>query len=174
MKSDFLESERQHLAQLLEALQRCSYFLHCSTSKLVWPLSAPDLYSKRKDTALFETLAAMNERFAKLQDTLAAAMRHTALLMSEPTDSFLKVLVFFEKLGVISSVELWQQSRAIRNIAAHDYETNYEFIAEHFNTQQQLCSMLYQSAFRLIETADQALGVKPATQDFSQEFGSLF
>jgi hypothetical protein len=55
---------------------------------------------------LFEAMAAINERFAKLQDTLGAAMRHACILAGEPVDCFLKVLSFFmKKSGVLESVE---------------------------------------------------------------------
>lgn len=169
-----LDEERRHLSHLLEALQRCAYFLDYSERKMAWPLLGDDLSVKRKDTELFETLAAINERFAKLQDTLAVAMRHTALLMSEESDSFLKVLSLFEKLGVLESSEEWQQSRMARNIAAHDYETNYEAIAEHFNTLESLSGMLFRTARNLVARAEADLGIQPATGDFTREFERLF
>lgn len=90
MNDDYLVAEREHMAQLVEAMQRRVFFLHATDSKLDWPLSGSRLAARKKDPELFESLAAINERFAKLQDTLGAAMRHAALLMSEPTESFLK------------------------------------------------------------------------------------
>ena len=125
MNTSSLSAEREHLANLLEAAQRCTHFLYASSSKLVWPLDGPGLKQRQKDEALFAALAAFNERFAKLQDTLGAAMRHSALLMSETTTPFLKVLALFEKLGVIDSIASWQLCRTARNLAAHDYETDY-------------------------------------------------
>lgn len=104
MNENILDAERQYLSSLLEAIQRCVYFLHASDSKIAWPLDADELATRKKDEQLFEHLSAINERFAKLQDTMGAAMRHAAMLMSEPTDSFLKVLAFYEKNGVIDSV----------------------------------------------------------------------
>ncbi|WP_266101368.1 hypothetical protein [Alloalcanivorax marinus] len=35
--TDALAEERRHLAQLLEALQRCAYFLDHSEKKIDWP-----------------------------------------------------------------------------------------------------------------------------------------
>jgi len=172
--ADALAEERRHLAQLLEALQRCAYFLDHSEQKIDWPLEGAALEQRRKDTELFETLAAINERFAKLQDTLAVAMRHTALLMSEAPDSFLKVLAFFEKLGVLESAEHWQQSRMARNMAAHDYETNYDAIAEHFNALASLTGLLFRTARNLIVRVATDLDVHPASADFSAEFDQLF
>lgn len=99
MNKKILDAEQQYLSSLLEAIQRCVYFLHASDSKIIWLLNASELASRKKDEQLFESLSAINERFAKLQDTLGAAMRHGAMLMSEPTDSFLKVLAFYEKMA---------------------------------------------------------------------------
>jgi hypothetical protein len=104
MNENILDAERQYLSSLLEAIQRCVYFLHASDRKITWPLDADELSVRKKDEQLFESLSAINERFAKLQDTMGAAMRHAAMLMSEPADSFLKVLAFYEKNGVIDSV----------------------------------------------------------------------
>ncbi|NMG29016.1 hypothetical protein [Aromatoleum evansii] len=173
MSRDLLEAERKHLSNLLEAIQRCVFFLHESESKHLWPIDGAQLAGRKKDVALFESLAAINERFAKLQDTLAAAMRHSALLMGEPTDSFLRVLALFEKLGVIDSTSDWQRSRAARNLAAHDYETDYDDIAEHFNALHELTAMLYAAARRLTDTCSQTLQIQPVSADFSTEFARI-
>ena len=165
-----LAAEREHLANLLEAVQRCTHFLHASASKVHWPLDGQRLKESRKDEELFETLAAFNERFAKLQDTLGAAMRHCALLMGETTTPFLKVLALFEKLEVIDSIDGWQLCRTARNLAAHDYETDYALIAEHFNELQALEPILVNAAAGLLAQCVQSLGIHPATTDFEAEF----
>ena len=118
MNVNSLTAAREHLANLLEAVQRCAHFLHASSSKVEWPLDGHGLKRRQKDEALFGALSAFNERFAKLQDTLGAAMRHCALLMSETTSPFLKVLALFEKLGVIESIGGWQLCRTARNLAS--------------------------------------------------------
>jgi hypothetical protein len=46
---------------------------------------------------------------------------------------FLKVLAIFKKFKMISSIEDWQTARTARNLAAHDYQTDYAVVAEHFN-----------------------------------------
>lgn len=78
-----LVAQRAHLGDLLEAIQRCVYFLHASDASLPWPLNGKTLSSRKKDANLFEALAAVNERFSKLQDTLGSAMRHSLLLSGE-------------------------------------------------------------------------------------------
>ena len=96
-----LDAEKTHLAGLLEAIQRCVYFLDASSQTLKWPIQGDYLLQNKKDNELFESLAAINERFAKLQDTLGAAMRHSLILSGEQADSFIKVLAIFEKAAVI-------------------------------------------------------------------------
>jgi len=62
-------------------------------------------------TQAVSRLAAINERFAKLQGTLGVAMRHASLLAGERGDALLKVLAFYEKVGVLDSVAAWQLCR---------------------------------------------------------------
>lgn len=170
MNTRSLLDEREHLAHLLEAVQRCAFFMHASASKVPWPLSGSGLQQRQKDEELFESLAAFNERFAKLQDTLGAAMRHSALLMGETTTPFLRVLSLFAKLRVVESIESWQLCRTARNLAAHDYETNYELIAEHFNELQALQPVLVKAASRLVQLCADTLSLAPASADFYAEF----
>lgn len=168
--SALLFSEKQHLANLLEAIQRCVYFLNASHKNVEWPLTGSVLTLRKKDNDLFEALAAINERFAKLQDTLGSAMRHSLLLSGEQADSFIKVLAIFEKNQVIRSVEEWQVARTARNLAAHDYETSYDEVADHFNTLYALTQNLYQISRRFIVYCEKELGICPRTPDFSEEF----
>jgi hypothetical protein len=48
-----LIAQRQHLAGLLEAIQRCVYFLHASDSGIEWPLTGDFLFDRKKDNDLF-------------------------------------------------------------------------------------------------------------------------
>lgn len=165
-----LQAERRHLANLLVAVQRCVYFLDASERKLPFPLEPSLLEFRKTDPELFEPLAAVNERFAKLQDTLGAAMRHALLLAGERTDSFLKVLAFFVKAGVAESTEAWQTCRTARNLAAHDYEIDYAAIAEHFNTLHELVPMLYETSARLLDYCAEELGISPMDEALRQLF----
>ena len=170
MTKDILAAEQQHLASLLEAIQRCVFFLDASDKKIAWPLMPDVLIQKKKDQSLFESLSAINERFAKLQDTLGAAMRHALMLQGEQAETFLKVLTFYEKIGVIDSVGTWQLCRTARNLAAHDYETEYSSIAEHFNTLHELEPMLFFASERFLERCKSNLGIAPASKEFEPEF----
>jgi hypothetical protein len=168
-----LTAERRHLAELLEAIERCVYFLEAADRTLVWPLDGALLDQRKKDTGLFSALSAINERFAKLQDTLGAAMRHALGLSGESADSFLRVLAIYEKAGVIESVESWQLCRTARNLAAHDYDTRYREVAAHFNGLHELRPTLYAAAKRFVAYCERALSVTPASPDFSPEFAQI-
>jgi hypothetical protein len=168
-----LEPQRQYLAGLLEAIQRCVFFLDASDGSIDWPLSGAMLTQRKKDTDLFEALAAVNERFSKLQDTLGAAMRHSLVLSGEQADSFIKVLAIFEKFGVIASIDDWQIARTARNLAAHDYEVDYKAVAEHFNTLHDLKNSLNTTAGRFVVYCESQLAVTPQSADFASEFRAV-
>ena len=169
-KPDLLIAQRAHLSNLLEAIQRCVYFLNASDKNLPWPLTASVLSIHKKDTDFFEALAAVNERFSKLQDTLGSAMRHSLLLSGEHADSFIKVLAIFEKFGVVNTIDSWQTARSARNLAAHDYETDYQLVAEHFNTLHELQADLWGVAARFVRYCERDLNVQASSQDFLSEF----
>ena len=54
MNQSILDSEKLHLAELFEAVQRCVYFLDASSRKLTWPLTKERLQTRKKDVTLFE------------------------------------------------------------------------------------------------------------------------
>lgn len=161
---------KTYLANLLEAVQRCVFFLHGSESRIDWPIDAAELASRNKDIDLFEALSAVNERFAKLQDTLGSAMRHAALLSGEPGDTFLRALSFFEKMNVLTSIDDWQAMRALRNLAAHQYEIDYSDTAEHFNSLKELIPQLYAVAAAFSVYCRDTLDLTASSEDFADDF----
>lgn len=167
---NMLISKRQHLVDLLEAIRRCAWFLNAADRDIVWPLNADMLVERKKDRGLFDTLSTINERFAKLQDTIGSAMRHAAMLASEPVEPFLKSLAFYEKIGVLESIVLWQQCRFARNEAAHTYDTDYDAIAKHFNTLHELHPALLDTAIRFEAWCGETLDITPTTDDFKDAF----
>lgn len=170
MSTSLAESSRAHLEELLVAVQRCVYFLEGARAKVAWPLSGKDLACRSKDLDFFTALSAVNERFAKLQDTLGSAMRHAAVLSGESADTFLRVLAYFEKVSVLSSLDDWQSMRALRNLAAHEYGTDYDMIADHFNSLNTLVPCLYTVSLNFVHYCRDALGSGPANRDFEPEF----
>jgi len=79
-------------------------------------------------------------------------------------------LALFEKQGVVSSIESWQLARTARNLAAHDYETDYDKVAEHFNTLHELAPEQVRIAAKFIIYCADQLKVEPLSQDFAAEF----
>jgi hypothetical protein len=84
MTPDPAEWDRQHLADLLEGMMRCAFFSDRLSSVIPWPLTGNLLESRCNDFDLFDKLAAFNERFSKLQDSAAAAMRHATKQLCDP------------------------------------------------------------------------------------------
>jgi hypothetical protein len=173
MNQAILLAEKQHLANLLEAIQRCVYYLHASSLKVNWPLNGHFLETRKMDSDFFESLAAMNERFAKLQDVLGAAMKHAYILQGESADAFLRVLSAYEKLGVLDDIASWQLCRAARNLSAHDYETEYQETAQHFNSLYELRPFLYRTAQRFVAHCKAVLGITPTHPDFEAAFQNI-
>ncbi|MFP4358528.1 MAG: hypothetical protein ACLFSZ_08855 [Puniceicoccaceae bacterium] len=126
--------------------------------------------AEKKNTELFESLAALNERFSKLQDLLASAMRQSAALAGEETRDSLRVIAFFSKIGVIADEEAWRTCRAFRNLSAHEYSTDPQATASHFNTLHELAPVLAGTSRNLIDFCEKSLGIRPLTGDFTDEF----
>lgn len=171
--SDPAELERQHLANLLEAMRRCAFFSHRLSLAIPQPLTGNLLESRCSDFDLSDKLAAFNERFSKLQDSTAAAMRHATLLSGEKTTTFLEVLVFFEKVGVVKSTRDWQSIRALRNMAAHDYSIDYADIALHFNGLKDALPELLGVAVRLLNYCDTKLFIAPKKAFFESDWQKI-
>ncbi|MEX0670383.1 MAG: hypothetical protein WD060_08010 [Pirellulales bacterium] len=166
-----VEESRRHLADLIEACQRCAWHLEASAARIDWPLTPQALEERQMDLALFEPLAAINGRFAKLQDLLGTTMRHLCELSGERTDTFLRVLAFCEKAGIIEAIEDWQACRSLRNRAAHDYGTDFVITAEHFNALHEQIPMLKRVTIALSGHAKRFLGVEPPDPRFAEALG---
>ena len=56
-----LDAEKNHLSGLLEAIQRCVYFLDASSQTLQWPITGSHLAYNKKDKELFEIVSKYKE-----------------------------------------------------------------------------------------------------------------
>lgn len=92
-----------------------------------------------------ESLAAFKSRFAEMQDHLASAMRLVAAIESENIDRFTYVLNYMVRLGILDSMEGWQEIRDLRNAAAHDYSASGQDKALHFHRLLQYSDYLMQT-----------------------------
>ncbi|MEY2343321.1 hypothetical protein AB4090_14630 [Acidithiobacillus sp. IBUN Pt1247-S3] len=73
--TDLFAAQRQLLQQQIAVLQRLGAALQYTSDRLPWPLETRHLH----DPETAERLAALNDRFTKLQDQLVGAMRHADL-----------------------------------------------------------------------------------------------
>jgi hypothetical protein len=165
--------ERQHLADLLESLMRCAFFSHSVSSRIPWSLTGELLESRCKYVALSDKLAAFNERFSKLEDLAAATMSHTSLLSGEKTTAFLRVLGFFEKVGVVKSGRDWQKIMKLRNMAARNYSIHYANIALHFNALQEILPELLGVTVRLVDYCQTKLSITPNKLVFKTDWQQI-
>jgi hypothetical protein len=168
-----LEEMRLNLSSLLESCHRSAWYLLASSNSLNWPLDEKDLSEREMDLAFYERLAAINERFGKLQDLLSTSMRNLCLLAGENADTFLRVLSFCAKQGIVGSIEDWQLCRSLRNRAAHDYGADHSITAEHFNTLHDWIPNLVSVTFRLTDYADKNLGVRAKDDTFLKALAAL-
>lgn len=168
-----LEESRGHLGDLIEACQRCAWHLNATAARVEWPVTATTLSQRQMDLGLFEPLAAVNERFAKLQDLLGTTMRHLCELCGERTDTFLRVLAFCEKTGIIESADAWHACRSLRNRAAHDYGTDFALTAAHFNALHDEIPSLTATTLAIAAYAKASLGIEPGDRRFADALERL-
>jgi len=169
MSVSVLEESRGHLADLLEAAQRCAWYLRAGSAKVHWPLTGAGLAQRSRDLEFYERLAAINERFGKLQDLLATTMRHLCDLSGENTESFLRVASFCYKAEILCSLEDWQACRSLRNRAAHAYGTDYTETAGHFNAMQTQIGFLTDTVIRVSAYVQENLQIQAADESFLRE-----
>jgi hypothetical protein len=165
-----LTNAHRLLAEQLTAIERCGFFLYAAISEISQPLTADYLSQHSLDAKIFNQLATINERFAKLQDILGASFRHAALLAGKPNHDMLKVLGDLEKIGVIPSTTFWQEIRLLRNSADHDYEIDFSIIAEHFNEVKLKSIDLLLSAMKYIDYCQSSFSVNPLDETIDRLF----
>ena len=122
-----------------------------------------------QDLEFYERLAAINERFGKLQDLLATTMRHLCELSGENTESFLRVASFCHKAGILSSLEDWQTCRSLRNRAAHAYGTDYTETAGHFNAMSEQIGFLTDTVIGVSAYVRENLQIQAADESFLRD-----
>lgn len=173
MNSGIYEIEKAHLANTLTAIQRQVVFFMYALEKIKWPLTEDFLAHDPYNETLFNNLAAVNERFAKLQDTMGMSMRHAGLILGQNENDFLKLLTFYEKENVISSIDDWQNCRLIRNRSAHEYDNDYHKIADHFNLIMHYSRLLISSSVHLIQFCLEKININPDDKVMDELFRKM-
>ena len=132
-------------------------------------MTGSELAQRSRDLEFYERLAAINERFGKLQDLLATTMRHLCELSGENTESFLRVASFCHKVGILSSLEDWQTCRSLRNRAAHAYGTDYTETAGHFNAMREQIGFLTDTVIGVSAYVRENLQIQAADESFLRD-----
>ncbi len=117
------------LTRQVAVLKRLREALLFSAGRLSWPITAADL----DDLQRAERLAALNDRFAKLQDQLAGAARHAHGMLGERYRTFSDVIVWMVQKEIITDPEQWLELRILRNHLTHDYELDSATAAGYLN-----------------------------------------
>ncbi|HES75378.1 MAG TPA: hypothetical protein ENO09_00055 [bacterium] len=125
-----LHEQQALLARQLIVLQRLQNGLLYTHQRLPQILDIDDL----EQPELAERVAALNDRFTKLQDQFAAALRHAHSMTGERYRSFLDVTIWAVQYDIIATPEDWLELRALRNRLTHDYDLDYADVIEIIHT----------------------------------------
>jgi hypothetical protein len=112
--------KRNLLADRLHAVERLTDHLRFSLDRNAYPLASLG----ELDPVRLESVSALIERFGKLQDLLTGIFRELVILSGEEAYDMNRVFARMEKLGILTSAEGWRAMRVLRNLGAHEYDTD--------------------------------------------------
>lgn len=92
------------LAHQLSILARLEQGIAYSLQRLPATLGLQDL----QQPAIAERIAALNDRFTKLQDQLAGALRHAHAMLGERYRSFSDVVVWAVRVNILPDTPTWR------------------------------------------------------------------
>jgi len=99
------------------------------------PFTYKRAVSLEKDAELAEQVEAFSSRFCRLQDTIGDKLLPAWLdVLGENPKIAIENLDKAEKIGVLSSVELWLELRQLRNQMVHEYIEDLSVLADALQT----------------------------------------
>lgn len=112
------------LAQQQKLLEEKLRILRRIRDGLAWSLKRlPDLNAATMDDpAVAERVAAIVDRFCKLQDQLAGAMRHAHTMLGERQRNFNDVVTWAVSEHILPNETTWLELRSLRNRLTHEYD----------------------------------------------------
>jgi len=120
-----LAQQQALLQEKLQVLQRLQDGLAWSLERL------PRLDARRNnDPVIAERISAIVDRFCKLQDQLAGAMRHAHAMLGEKQRGFQDVVTWAVRQGIFTDGATWLELRSLRNRLTHEYDPSSEALAE--------------------------------------------
>lgn len=82
------------------------------------------------DPAVSERVSAIVDRFTKLQDQFAGAMRHAHGMLGEKSRSFADVVTWAVGQEVIPDSKTWLELRSMCNRLTHEYDLERDSLTE--------------------------------------------
>lgn len=111
--------------------------------------------SLQQDVELAERVEAFVSRFGRLQDTVGDKLLPRYLdLVGETVGPAVDNLNRAEKLGLITSADVWMGLRRLRNQMVHDYMENLDALASALNKGHQHVVTLTEDADRILADLD--------------------
>lgn len=150
----------QRLRFLLDiASKEHAYLLDTDSRLFAHRIDANWVRTTATDPVISERLDAFVARFSRLQDTLGDKLVPELLhhLLESP-GSALDNINRMEKLGLITSVDDWQEARNLRNKLVHEYLHEAEDFADALNRCHELVALLSESTERLLAYIHQRFG----------------
>lgn len=140
------------LAQQQKLLEEKLRVLRRIRDGLAWSLKRlPDLNAATMDDpAVAERVAAIVDRFCKLQDQLAGAMRHAHTMLGERQRNFHDVVTWAVSEDILPNETTWLELRSLRNRLTHEYDLASGDMPE-------LMALIRQGETTLAAAADQCI-----------------
>lgn len=120
-----LEENKALLATKIAVLRRLENGLQYSFDRL--PQITP---ASINDPAISERISAIIDRFTKLQDQLASALRHAHTMLGEKQRSFSDVVIWAVNQQIFDSEDSWLELRSLRNQLTHEYDLESDHLPE--------------------------------------------
>jgi uncharacterized protein with HEPN domain len=115
-----------------------------------------------EDVELAERVDAFVSRFARLQDTVGDKMLPQYLsAVGEPIGPAVDNLNRAEKLGLVSSAELWMTLRNLRNEMVHEYMEDLDRLANALNKGHENVAVISGDAERLLSDLESRAWISP-------------
>lgn len=113
------------------------------------------------DPAVAESMAAIVDRFCKLQDPLAGAMRHAHAMLGEKQRSFHDVMTWAVAESPLADEATWLERRSLRRRLTHEYDPASDTWPERIELIRSSSPILATAATRLAQLGAQR-GLLPA------------
>lgn len=156
--STLFAEQQALLAHQLSILARLEQGIAYSLQRLPATLGLQDL----QQPAIAERIAALNDRFTKLQDQLAGALRHAHAMLGERYRSFSDVVVWAVRVNILPDTPTWLELRALRNRLTHDYDLEAESALELIALIRS-CADVLSGIIRRFEASCRESGLLPAS-----------